>query len=255
MLNELESPDILLALIAILVLLIIWQYYKMQVMAGRILAVDIFDRSSVRLYVYATCSGEHTCPNCSSSHGRVFLPSVITKRGFSPCETPCTNASPCTGILVGLYGGWLEARQVVEQLRHNVKKGWFTLSSPEFRSLLDGAWERSVSAETDRVSMYMLIAMVYENLKQDISIGNYGYVIKHAKEVRDFGLVVPAYIRITQLLVKAQRWGDALSFIEQFQSQYPAIQSGQHFPSIKQREFMRITKIEVLKNQLMKLSA
>ena len=67
MLNELESPDILLALIAILVLLIIWQYYKMQVMAGRILAVDIFDRSSVRLYVYATCSGEHTCPNCSST--------------------------------------------------------------------------------------------------------------------------------------------------------------------------------------------
>ena len=255
MLNELESPDILLALIGILVLLIIWQYYKMQVMAGRILAVDIFDRSSVRLYVYATCSGEQTCPNCSSSHGRVFSPSVIAKRSFSPCEAPCTNASPCTGILVGLYGGWLEARQVVEQLRLNLKKGWLTLSSPEFRSLLDGAWERSISAETDRVSMYMLIAMVYENLKQDIAIGHYGYVIKHAKEVRHFGLVVPAYIRITQLLVKAQRWPEALSFIEQFQSQYPATQSGQHFPSIKQRDFMRITKVEVLKNQLMQLSA
>ena len=105
MLSELESPDILLSLIAILVLLLVWQYYKMQVMAGRILAVDIFDRSSVRLYVYATCSGEQTCSTCLASHGRVFLPSVIAKRGFSPCEAPCTNATPCTGILVGLYGG------------------------------------------------------------------------------------------------------------------------------------------------------
>ena len=44
MLNELPTPDLLHSLIAILVLLVVWQYYKLQVISGRVLAVDIFDR-------------------------------------------------------------------------------------------------------------------------------------------------------------------------------------------------------------------
>ena len=255
MLGEIDSPNVLLSLIAILVLLIIWQYYKMQVMAGRILAVDIFDRSSIRMYVYATYIDEQTCPTCSAANGRVFLPSLIAKRGFSPLEAPCSSPAPCTGILVGLYGGWLEARRALEQLRDNLKKGWLTLSPPEFRGLLDGPWERSISAETDRLSMYMLTAMTDENAKQDVAIGNYGYVIEHAKEVRHFALLVPAYLRITQLLVKAGRWDEAQKFIEQFEARYPTSESGQHFPSVKQRDYMRTAKTQVLKNQLMKLSA
>lgn len=255
MLEEFQSPDLLLSFIAILILLLIWQYYKMQIMAGRILAVDIFDRTGTRMYLYATCSGEHACSNCATANGRVFLPSLIAKQGFSPSEAPCLNANPCTGILVGLYGGWLEARQVLDQLRHHLKKGWVTLSSAEFRTLLDGAWERSISAETDRLGMYMLIAMEYETIKEDISIGNYGFVLEHAKEVRHFGLLVPAYMRITYLLIKSKRWDEALSYIDKFEARYPVAQFGPYFPSIKQREYMRSARVEVTKHQLMRLSA
>jgi hypothetical protein len=227
----------------------------MQVMAGRILAVDIFDRSSIRMYVYGTSNDEQTCPACSASNGRVFLPSLIAKRGFSPLEMPCRRPVQCTGVLVGLYGGWLEARRALEQLRENMRSGCITLSQGEFRGLIDGPWERSISAETDRLSMYMLTALTYEHSKQDIAIGNYGYVIEHAKEVRHLALLVPAFLRMTQLLVKAGRWEEALKFIEQFEARYPNSDSGPHFPTTAQRDVIKTIKTQALKNQLMKLTA
>ena len=255
MLNGFEAPDVTASLIAILVLLIIWHYYKMQVMAGRVLAVDIFDRSGIRMYFYATPNDEQTCKACSAATGRVFLPSLVARRDFTPLEEPCTKPAPCTSVLVGLYGGWSEARSVLDRLRSNQKQGSLQLSQPEFFEVLDGPWERSVSAETDRLGVYMLSAMAYENSKQDVAIGNYGYVIEHAKGVQHLMLLVPAFLRITHLLVRAGRWAEALKLIEQFEARFPNIETRGHFPSAKQRELMRIMKIRVVKNQLMTLSA
>lgn len=255
MLSVFQTLDLLMYLIAILVLLFIWQYYKMQVMAGRILEVDIFDRSGVRMYLYATPNDEQTCKACSAVNGRVFLPSLITKSDFTPLEAPCMKPTPCTGVLVGLYGAWLEARSALDRLRSSRKQGHIQLSAQELREVLDGPWERTVGAETDRLSMYMLSAMTYENSKQDVVIGNYGYVIEHAKTIQHLMLLVPAFLRITQLLVRAERWAEALKLIEQFEARFPNIESGLHFPSSKQRELMRITKTQAFKNQLMKLSA
>lgn len=255
MLNEFQSPDLLWSIIAVLVLLVIWQYYKMQIMAGRILAVDIFDRSGIRMYVYATSNNGQACPSCIASNGRVFLPSLVAKRGFSPLEKPCSGSNPCVGVLVGLYGGWPEARHALELLRQEQKRGWVTLSQTEFRGLLDGAWERSISAETDRLSMYMLSALTDENHKQELAIGHYGYIVEHAKEVRHHSLLVPAYYQITQLLVKAKRWEEALKMVEHFETRYPLTDSGPHFPSGKQREEMKRFRTHILKSQLMKLSA
>lgn len=253
MLNELGAPDLLQSIIAILVLLVIWQYYKMQVMAGRVLAVDIFDRSSTRMYVYAVTKG--ACQHCAAVHGRVYLPSVIAKPDFSPLEVPCPNPAPCIGVLVGLYGAWEEGRQVLDRLRVNHKKGYMTLSAAEFQALLDGAWERSISAETDRMSMYMLTAMQYENSKQELAIGHYGYVLKQPKEVRHLPLLVPAFLQITQLLATAKRWSEVETHIDQFESRFPNGGSGPYFPSYKQREVMRTRRTEALKNRLMQLSA
>jgi hypothetical protein len=255
MVTEFQSPDVLMSLIAILVLLVIWQYYKMQIMAGRVLAVDIFDRSGIRMYLYAAPHDEQTCKACSAAVGRVFLPSLVAKRDFTPLEEPCTKSAPCTGVLVGLYGGWAEARKVLELLRLNQKKGSIQLSQPEFLEVLDGPWERSVSAETDRLSIYMLIAMAYEDSKQDVAIGNYGFVIEHARGVQHLMMLVPAFLRITHLLVRAERWAEALKFVEQFEGRFPNVEPARHFPSPRQREFMRMMKARVLKNQLMKLSA
>jgi len=253
MLNEWGAPDLLHSVIAILVLLVIWQYYKMQIMAGRVLAVDIFDRSSTRMYAYAVAKG--ACQHCAALHGRVYLPSVIAKADFSPFEVPCPNPAPCIGVLVGLYGAWDEARQVLDRLRVNHKKGYMVLSSAEFQALLDGAWERSISAENDRVSMYMLTALQCENAKQELAIGHYGYVLKHPKEVRHLPLLVPAYLQITQLLATAKRWSEVETHIDQFESRFPNGGAGPYFPSLKQREVMRTRRTEALKNRLMQLSA
>lgn len=255
MISEFRSPDILLSLIAILILLIIWQYYKLQIMAGRILAVDIFDRSGVRMYLYATSNDGQACKSCSAASGRVFLPSVVAKDDFSPFDDACKKPTPCTGVLVGLYGGWPEARRVLDLLRSQHKKGHVQLSPSELQCVVDGPWERSVSAETDRLSMYMLSAMLNEEVNQDVAIGNYGYVIEHAKDVQHLMLLVPGFLKLTQLLVRAERWAEALKVIERFESRFPSSGAGRHFPSVKQRDTMRIMKTQVLKSQLMKMTA
>jgi len=255
MLSEFRSPDILLSLIAILILLVIWQYYKMQIMAGRILAVDIFDRSGVRMYLYATSNDGQACKSCSAASGRVFLPSVVAKDDFSPFDDACKKPTPCTGVLVGLYGGWPEARRALDLLRSQHKKGHVQLSPAELQCVVDGPWERSVSAETDRLSMYMLSAMLHEEVNQDVAIGNYGYVIEHAKDVQHLMLLVPGFLKLTQLLVRAERWAEALKVIERFESRFPSSGAGRHFPSVKQRDTMRVMKTQVLKSQLMKMTA
>jgi len=134
----LQTSDLLLYLIAILVLLLVWQYYKMQIMAGRILAVDIFDRSKIRMYLYATPNDGLTCTACSAINGRVFLPSLITKSDFTPLEKPCRKPTPCTDVLVGLYGAWFEARSVLNRLRSSRKQGYLQLSAQEFHEVLVG---------------------------------------------------------------------------------------------------------------------
>jgi hypothetical protein len=158
-------------------------------------------------------------------------------------------------VLVGLYGAWEEARQVLGTLRDNHKQGSLTLSPAELHGLLDGAWERSISADTDRVSMYMLTAMEYEDRKQDLAVGHYGYVLKHAKDVRHLPLLVPAYVQIVHLLARANRWSEMESHIDRFQSQFPSAGWAAHFPSLKQRDIMRNLKTQALKNRLMHLAA
>jgi len=71
----------------------------------------------------------------------------------------------------------------------------------------------------------------------------------------ELSVLVPAFLRITQLLVRAEKWAEALKLIELFEARFPNSESGLHFPSSKQRELMRITKTQAFKNQLMKLSA
>ena len=50
-------PDFLPYLLAIFGLLVLWQFYQLRVMKGRILAIDIFDRSGIRMYLYAVADG------------------------------------------------------------------------------------------------------------------------------------------------------------------------------------------------------
>lgn len=97
--------------------------------------------------------------------------------------------------------------------------------------------------------------MTHENSNQDVAIVKYSYVIEHAKSIQHLPLLVPAFLGIAQLLVRMERWAEALKFIEQFEARFPSRRFDSHFPSPRQRELMRMMKVQILKDQLMKLSA
>jgi hypothetical protein len=242
-------------LVAILGLLVLWQYYQMQIMAGRILAIDIFDRSGIRMYIYITPDDDQVCEVCSGSNGRVFLPSQVAKKGFSPLDGKCKRPAPCPGVLVGLYGGWLEARGVLERLRGNLKRGGIKLTVEELRALVNGQWERSISVETDRLAVHMIEALCYEKVNQAVSIEGYRYVVEEAKEIRHLLLLVPAYLRLMQLLIRAGEEAEALEVIERFDNRFPATKRGPHFPSNEQREVMKTPKAHLMKNLPLKVPA
>lgn len=255
MVEQVEFPDVTMYLIAILGLLVIWQYYQMQIMAGRILAIDIFDRSGIRMYIYATPNDDAVCSVCAESNGRVFSPSQVAKKGFSPLSDMCKRPVPCPGVLIGLYGAWLEARGVLERLRANLKRGGIQLSPEELRAMVNGQWERSISAETDRLAVHMLEALAYEKINQAVSLVGYRYVIDEVKEVRHLLFLVPAYMRLVQLLIRAGESTKALEVIERFETRFPPTKRGPHFPTDEQREMLKTKKAHLLKIQSLKMPA
>ncbi len=256
MLDGIEIPDMTLYLVAVLALLVIWQYYQMQIMAGRILAVDIFDRSGIRMYFFVTADDDHVCEVCSAATGRVFSSSQVAKQSFTPLNGTCKRAVPCASVLVGLYGGWLEARGVLERVRANFKrrKG-VQLSPEELRAMVNGQWERSISADTDRLGIHIIEAMCYEKVNPQVAVSGYRFVVDQAKEIRHLMLLVPAYLRLTQLLIRSGEAAEALELVERFETRFPTNKRGPHFPSEEQREMMRTKKTQLLKGLPLKMPA
>jgi tetratricopeptide (TPR) repeat protein len=242
MLSTLAVPDFLPHMVGILLLLLVWQYHQMQVMAGRIQAFDIFDRSGIRMYVFATPQQDQICDSCRAAGGTVFLPTRVAETEFSPLETPCTRSGNCTGALVGLYGAWLEARGVLDRLYADKKQGRLKLSPEELRGLLNGQWERSVGAATDRLGVHMLEALCYETINPDVAIQSYRYVVDQAREIRHLLLLVPAYLRLVDVLGRAGRYEEAIQAIEQFESRFPRTKRARHFPTEAQRGLMSLKK-------------
>jgi hypothetical protein len=235
-------PDILPYLVAILALLVVWQYHQMQVLKGRILAVDIFDRSGVRMYLFVVPADKSTCSICRESHGKAFLPSVVAKKHFTPLRGQCSNPMGCGGLLVGIYGAWPEARQAVERLRAAKSSGTIQLSGQEISAFINGPWECSISAAADRVAVHMLEAMVAEESKPDTAMRNYRYVIEQAKEMRHLPFVVPAYFRLVELLTRQGRYQEVVDLIGQFESRYKDRNTGPYVPTETQRGLMSIRK-------------
>jgi hypothetical protein len=239
--SAIDLPNVFPYLCAVLALLLVWQYHEKLVLAGQIQAIDIFDRSGVRMYLSATPDDEQICNSCRAAHGRVFLTSTVARKNFTPLRGRCTNSPECTSVLVGLYGAWPEARVVVQRLRASTVSS-IQLSPEEVRGMLNGQWGRSVSAESDRLAVTMLYALSYEKLNPETAIADYRAVIDQAKEVRHLPLLVPAYLRVTELLARHGRVPEALEVIEQFEKRYARDRIGQYFPKDTQRGLMAIMK-------------
>ncbi len=208
-------------LCGILGLLLLWQYHQKQILAGRIQAIDIFDRSGIRMYVFATPDDGQICNACWEANGMVYLPSQMANKDFVPRPSPCANSGRCTIVRAGLYGAWLEARNVVHRLRAAGTKGSLKLSVQELSELLKGNWEAGVSAATDRLAVLMLAALSGEKKNPDAAINAYRLAIREAKEVHDLPLVVPAYLRLAEVLVNMSRTDEALAVIQEFEERYP----------------------------------
>ena len=192
-----------LYLFGILALLGLWLFHQLQVRSGRIQAIDLFDRSVVRVCLYVLPDDRTSCPVCAEAHGRVFLPTVVAKVGFSPLDGSCSGAVPCQGLLVGLYGGWAEARQLVSRVQQASKKHPVRLSTEELHALVKGAWSKSVSADTDRISMRLLEGWCFGNTDRAAAVEGLRYVVERAKEARHVSHVVPASLRLMDLLLQA----------------------------------------------------
>jgi len=235
-------PDVLPYLVALLALLLVWQFHQVQVMKGRIQAVDFWDRVGVRMYVHINPDDKETCSVCRDAIGRVFRPSVVAKKDFSPLHGFCTNPTGCRCLLVGMYGAWPEARQLVERLRVESKKRTIQLSEKELAELLNGSWERSVSATTDRISIHMLEASRAETSDPETAIIRYRFVIDQAKEARDLPFVVPSYFRLVDVLAQVGGPDDALEVIDRFEQRYESKKPIPYFPTETQRGLMSLKK-------------
>ncbi len=136
-LNYLVIPEVTLPSISILGLLLIWQYYRNQILVGRIYAVDFWELSGVRMFMVAASWDGQACPSCQEAHGTVFLPSLVTKKNVTLLPHLCSNLMGCRCLVVGLYGGWPEADRLVLRLREHGKNKSLKLTEREFEELLD----------------------------------------------------------------------------------------------------------------------
>jgi hypothetical protein len=240
--TDVALPDVLPYLLAIFGLLVLWQYHQIQVMKGRILAIDIFDRSGIRMYLYVVAEDPQTCEVCRSAHGTVFPPSEVMKRQFSPLKGTCKNPGGCIRFLVGLYGAWPEAHRIVERLQSSQKREPIQLNQDELNGLILGPWERSVGANTDRIGIYVLEAVLGDCSNPETAMAKYRYTLENATEVRHIPLIVPVYFRLVELLTRQGRTNEALQLIKQFENRYKGKHSGPYAPTEKQLALMSIKK-------------
>ncbi len=113
----------------------------------------------------------------------------------------------------------------------------------------------AVYAETDRLGIHMIEALCYEKINHGVSMHGYRYVVQEAREVRHLMLLILAYFRLVQLLVRAGQGAEALELIERFENRFPATRRGPHFPSDEQRNVMKTRKTHMIKRLPMKIPA
>jgi hypothetical protein len=249
------TAELTLYLLGILALLGLWLFHQFQVRSGRIQAIDVFDRSVARFYLYVMPNDRPLCAVCAQAQGRVFLPWQVGKTGFSPLDSPCSGSVSCQGQMIGLYGGWLEARQLVSRLQQASRKHRVRLTSAEILALAKGAWSKSVSADTDRISMHLLEGWCLGQTEPAVAIEGLRYVIDRAKEERHLPYVVPAFLRLMDLLLRASRDDEARVVIEQFEARFPSDRHDIDGPSLTQRKVLQQMKSLLWETRSLKVSA
>ena len=245
LLSQIQLPDTYPYLMAILGLTLIWKFHDMQVKAGRIKAKDFWETSGVRLFVRATPADAQACLACKEANNFVFLPGLVTSKKFAPQDKPCTNPAGCRCVMVGLYGGWAQALSALATAKKDGSKA--RLSDAELKALIDKSSESRVGvgiagASADRISLRMLNALRAEGSQAETAIEHYRYILSHAEEDRDLALMVPTYLRLSELLEKSGKASEALDLVEQCLREYGEKKKGPDAPTEAQRTAMNTRK-------------
>lgn len=233
-------------LLAVLGLLALWVFHEMQVRSGRIQAVDFWDRSGIRMFIHVTPRDGNICQVCLEANGKAFLPIVAARKRFTPLRGACTNPSGCRCLLVGLYGGWPEARGLLQQLKANSTAKGIQLSEEQLDELLGGQWTQGISGTVDRISMYMMEAMRKEGSHPDIALARYRFVTENAKSERDRAFVMPAYLRLADMLERAGRQDEALQVVDRFLKTYGEKTSARRALTEQQFTMMSLRKTRLM---------
>lgn len=239
-LSQIQLPETYPYLMAVLGLTVIWKFHDMQVKAGRIKAKDIFERSGVRMFLHATPGDAQACLACKESTNFVFLPGLVASKKFTPQDKPCTNPSGCRCVMVGLYGGWAQALSALAAAKKN--GGKTRLSDSDLKALLDKSSEARAGASADRISLRMLNALRAEGSQAETAIEHYRYILSHAEEDRDLALMVPTYLRLSELLEKSGKASEALDLVEQCLRDYGEKKKGPDAPTDAQRAALNTRK-------------
>lgn len=201
-------------LLAVLGLLFIWLFYELQVRAGRIRKKDLWERSGIRLFLRVTPNDGKACLACLEATPMVFLPGVAASKKFAPQEHPCANPHGCRCVMIGLYGGWAEARHAL--MEAHKQGGAWRLSPEAMDSLVMGAQDARSGASADCFSIRMLQAMRDEGGNPEAAVSSYRFIADRAGEERDVSFIAPAYTRIGDLLVRLGRKEEAIAEIDKF---------------------------------------
>lgn len=240
-------PDVFPYLLAILGLLLLWQLHGIQVRAGRIKVASAIDRSGIRWFLHVTPMDPHACVACRAANGIAFLPSVVAMKKFRPSAHTCTNAAGCRCLLVGLSGSWPEAERTLARLKSGGGRAW--LSPEQIDTLLAEAQAKGAALAADQASVHMLCAMQTEGSHAQTAIDAYRWVLDQAKKERDLPLLVPAYLRLADLLERTGKQDDALDVADRFLSTYhsaPEATQPAHGPTEDQRTCMSLRKTRLM---------
>ncbi len=240
LLYQIELPDTYPYLMGILGLVVIWKFHDMQVKAGRIQAKDFWERSGVRIFLRATPNDAQACTACKETTHFVFLPSLVTSKRFNPQDKPCTNPAGCRCVMVGLYGGWAQALSALALAKKSGGKG--RLNDAELKALIEKSADARAGASADRISLRMLNAMRAEGGQAEAAIEHYRYILSHAEEDRDLALMVPTYLRLSELLEKSGKASEALDLVEQCLRDYGEKKKGPDAPTEAQRAALNTRK-------------
>ncbi len=241
-------PELAHYLGAILGLLLVWQYHQNLVLKGRILAVDFWDFTGVRMLLHVTAEQGRSCAACREAHGTLFLPSLMTNKRFSPLTRPCTSPLGCRCLTLGLYGGWPEADRFLLALRQRSRERLLRLTHQDLLELVDGSRARDIPSDGDRLTMQFLQGLYLEDKNPDWAMGRYRTVIDEAKGARDLRLLVPAYFRLIEVVEQTHGPEAALEVIYHFEKRFARLRRVFYYPSPSQREAISDKKFKLKAN-------